>query len=230
MNVNGHQARVIILLGAPGAGKGTQAKALVERYGIPQISTGDMLREAVKNKTPLGLAAEPIMKSGGYVNDDIINGLVEERTSQADCGNGFVLDGYPRTVEQAKALNQLLKTQQRPMPIVVNLEVMPEGVIRRISGRRTCKQCGRIYNIYFSPSKRDPLCDVCGGELISRADDDEAVVRERLRQYEKQTQPLIHFYDELGQLERLDGDASLEAVTQRLMQILEGRKEQHARS
>ncbi|MFI5174122.1 MAG: adenylate kinase [Terriglobia bacterium] len=230
MNVNGHQARVIILLGAPGAGKGTQAKALVERYGIPQISTGDMLREAVKNKTPLGLAAEPIMKSGGYVNDDIINGLVEERTSQADCGNGFVLDGYPRTVEQAKALNQLLKTQQRPMPIVVNLEVMPEGVIRRISGRRTCKQCGRIYNIYFSPSKRDPFCDVCGGELISRADDDEAVVRERLRQYEKQTQPLIQYYDKLGQLERLDGDASLEAVTQRLMQILEGRKEQRARS
>jgi adenylate kinase len=226
----GNQARIIILLGAPGAGKGTQAKFLVQRYGIPQISTGDMLREAVKKRTPLGLAAEPIMKSGGYVSDDIINGLVEERTSQPDCANGFVLDGYPRTVEQAKSLNQLLKRQQRPMPIVVSLEVLPEEVIRRISGRRTCKQCGRIYNIYSSPSKRDSLCDVCGGELVSRADDNEAVVRERLKQYENQTQPLIHFYDALGQLERLDGDLAPEAVTQRLIQILEDRKEQHVRS
>lgn len=230
MDTIGKRARIIILLGPPGAGKGTQAKAIMQRYGIPQISTGDMLREAVKNRTPLGLAAEPIMKSGGYVSDDIINGLVEDRTLQADCVHGFVLDGYPRTVEQAKSLNQLLEKQRRPMPTVVNLQVEPEGMIRRISGRRTCRQCGRIYNIYFSPSQRDPLCDTCGGELFSRPDDDESIVRERLRQYEKQTQPLIQFYRELGQLEGLDGDAAPETVTQRVLEIFEGRKEQHAGS
>ena len=202
----------------------------MHRYGIPQISTGDMLREAVKNRTPLGLAAEPIMKAGGYVNDEIMNGLVEERTSRGDCANGFVLDGYPRTVEQAKSLNELLKRQRRPSPVVINLELLAEDVIRRISGRRTCRQCGRIYNTFYSPSQRDPFCDVCGGELTSRADDNESVVRERLKQYEQQTQPLIHFYEKSGQLKRLDGNASLEVVTQRLMEILEGRKEQHVES
>lgn len=217
---------VVILLGPPGSGKGTQAKEIVRRYGIPQISTGDMLREAVKNKTPLGLAAERIMKSGGLVSDEMVTGLVRERTLKADCAKGFVLDGYPRTIEQAKTLNEILKEQQWPSPIVINLEVMPEGVVKRVTGRRTCKQCGRIYNIFYSPSPREGICDVCGGELIGRADDDESVVRERLRQYENQTQPLVRFYQETGQLVRLDGNASIDVVNQRLFEILEGRKGQ----
>lgn len=225
LSASNKPSRVVILLGPPGSGKGTQAKVIVERYGIPQISTGDMLREAVKSQTPLGLAAEQIMKSGGLVGDDIVNGLVEERIDRADCEKGFVLDGYPRTIEQAKVLGQILEKQQQPAPVVISLEVFPELVLQRISGRRTCRQCGRIYNVYFSPSRGEGICDACGGELIARADDSEAVVRERLVQYEKQTQPLIDFYQGLGQLRRLDGGAPIETVKEELFSILEGQKE-----
>jgi adenylate kinase len=216
--------KVVILLGPPGSGKGTQAKVIVERYGIPQISTGDMLREAVKNHTELGRAAERIMKSGGLMSDDIVSGLVEERTSRADCINGFILDGYPRTIEQARTLAEVLKKQHRPAPTVIDLELLPEDIVRRVTGRRTCKQCGRIYNVFYSPSQRDLVCDVCGGELMSRPDDNERVVRERLHQYEEKTQPLVKFYEEAGQLFKLDGSAPIEAVNQKLMEILEGRR------
>lgn len=215
----------MILLGTPGSGKGTQAKTIVERYGIPQISTGDMLREAVKNQTDLGRAAERIMKSGGLVSDEIVNGLVEERTQRPDCVKGFVLDGYPRTLEQARSLGRILEKQHRPAPRVISLEVPSELVIKRISGRRNCKQCGAIYNIYFSPPKREGQCEVCGGELMSRADDNEAVIQERLNQYQKQTQPLVDFYQGLGQLTRIEGDAPIEVVRRQLFEILDGPRE-----
>ncbi len=218
----GAAIRVLILLGPPGSGKGTQAKTISQAYGIPQISTGDMLREAVKNQTPLGQAAERIMKSGQLVCDEIVSGLVEERTAKADCSRGFILDGYPRTIEQARTLGQLLERQQRPEPIVILLELETEGIIRRIAGRRTCKRCGRIFNIYYSPSQKDPLCDVCGGELFARSDDNESVVRERLTQYHLKTQPLIRYYEELGQLIRVDANASIEVVHQRIGGVLEG--------
>jgi adenylate kinase len=218
----GAATRVLILLGPPGSGKGTQAKTISQTYGIPQISTGDMLREAVKNQTPLGQAAEPILKSGQLVSGEIVSGLVEERTAKADCSRGFILDGYPRTIEQARTLGQLLERQQRPKPIVILLELETEGVIRRIAGRRTCKRCGRIFNIYYSPSRKDPLCDVCGGELFTRNDDKELVVRERLTQYQLKTQPLIRYYEELGQLIRVDANASIEVVNQRIGGVLEG--------
>jgi len=224
------QAKVVILLGAPGSGKGTQAKEIVERYGIPQISTGDMLREAVKNRTPLGLAAERIMRAGGLVSDEIVNGLVEERTARPDCLSGFVLDGYPRTIEQARTLEEILKRQGRPEPLVVNLVVARDAVVKRISGRRTCRQCARIYNVYFSPSRHPGVCDVCGGELFARPDDGETVVCERLLQYERQTAPLVDHYKSLGLLTELDGDAPIENINRRLAEILETGKGQIAGS
>ena len=216
--------RVLILLGPPGSGKGTQAKTISQAYGIPQISTGDMLREAVKDQTPLGQAAEHIIKSGELVSDEIVSSLVEERTAKADCSRGFVLDGYPRTIEQAGTLGRLLERQQRPKPTVICLEVKTEGVIRRVAGRRTCNKCGRIFNIYCSPSRKDPLCDACGGELFTRNDDKELVVRERLAQYQLKTQPLVRYYEDLGQLVRVDADASIEVVHQRIGEVLEGCK------
>lgn len=217
------QAQVVILLGPPGSGKGTQAKEIFRRFGLPQISTGDMLREAVAEQTELGRAAERIMKAGGLVSDEIVSGLVEERIARADCAHGFVLDGYPRTLNQAQTLEQALQRHERPAPIVIDLELNPETIIRRISGRRTCRQCGRIYNIFYSPSKRDGICDVCGGELVGRADDNEAVVRERLNQYQAQTKPLVQFYEQAGQLARLDAAAPIDVVNRNLMEILESR-------
>ncbi len=218
------QGMVVILMGPPGSGKGTQAKEIYRRYGLPQISTGDMLREAVQLQSELGRAAECIMKAGGLVSDEIVSRLVEERTSRPDCLMGFVLDGYPRTIPQAESLERLLERQGRPRPVVINLEVSPELVVRRISGRRTCKQCGRIYNIFYSPSQKEGVCDVCGGELFARADDAERVVLERLHQYQKQTEPLVNHYQERGWLNRLDGNAPIEDVNRRLAEVLENQK------
>lgn len=218
------QVKVVILLGPPGSGKGTQAKEIYRRYGLPQISTGDMLREAVANRTEMGQAAERIMKAGGLVDDELVSGLVESRITRADCASGFVLDGYPRTIHQAKTLEEALKRQHCPTPIVINLEVDLEKIIRRISGRRTCRQCGRIYNIFYSPSQRDGVCDVCGGELVDRADDNEAVIRERMNQYQAQTEPLVQYYEQAGQLIRLDATAAIDVVNRNLAEILEGRK------
>ncbi len=226
LSSSNEEANVIILLGPPGSGKGTQAKEITRLFGWPQISTGDMLRDAVARQTKLGQAAERIMKAGGLVSDEMVSGLVEERTSQPDCVHGCVLDGYPRTIPQAETLGALLKRQGRPAPLVITLEVDAQTVIKRISGRRTCGQCGRIYNVFYSPSQRDPLCDACGGTLKARADDNEAVVRERLNQYQAQTAPLVSYYEKAGQLVRLDGNAPIEALNQRLVEILERRKGQ----
>jgi adenylate kinase len=180
----------IILLGGPGAGKGTQAGYLTEKYGIPQISTGDMLRAAVKAGTPLGLEAKKVMDSGGLVSDDIILGLVKERVAQPDCGKGFLFDGFPRTVVQAEAL----KTEQIPVDAVVEIDVEDGEIIRRMSGRRVHLASGRTYHVVFNPPKVEGKDDVTGAALIQRDDDQEETVRKRLEVYHEQTEPLIDYY------------------------------------
>jgi adenylate kinase len=180
----------IILLGGPGAGKGTQAAYLTEKYGIPQISTGDMLRAAVKAGTPLGLEAKKVMDSGGLVSDDIILGLVKERVAQPDCEKGFLFDGFPRTVVQAEAL----KTQKIPVDAVVEIDVEDDEIIRRMSGRRVHLASGRTYHVVFNPPKVEGKDDVTGEALIQRDDDQEETVRKRLAVYHDQTEPLIDYY------------------------------------
>ena len=180
----------IILLGGPGAGKGTQAGYITEKYGIPQISTGDMLRAAVKAGTPLGLEAKKVMDSGGLVSDDIILGLVKERVAQPDCQKGFLFDGFPRTVVQAEAL----KTEKVPVDAVVEIDVEDDEIIRRMSGRRVHLASGRTYHIVFNPPKTEGKDDVTGEPLIQRDDDQEETVRKRLAVYHDQTEPLIDYY------------------------------------
>ena len=181
----------IILLGGPGAGKGTQASYITEKYGIPQISTGDMLRAAVKAGTPLGVEAKKVMDSGGLVSDDIILGLVKERVAQPDCEKGFLFDGFPRTVVQAEAL----KTEQIPVDAVVEIDVEDDEIIRRMSGRRVHLASGRTYHIVFNPPKAEGKDDVTGEPLIQRDDDQEETVRKRLAVYHDQTEPLIDYYN-----------------------------------
>ncbi|HWI11871.1 MAG TPA: adenylate kinase, partial [Burkholderiaceae bacterium] len=180
----------LILLGPPGAGKGTQAKFICEKYGIPQISTGDMLRAAVKAGTDMGLAAKKVMDSGGLVSDDIIIGLVKERIAQPDCVNGFLFDGFPRTIVQADAM----KTAGVKLDLVLEIDVPDESIIERMSGRRVHMASGRTYHLTFNPPKIDGKDDVTGEELIQRADDEEATVRNRLAVYKDQTRPLIEYY------------------------------------
>ncbi|HFD79936.1 MAG TPA: adenylate kinase [Gammaproteobacteria bacterium] len=180
----------IILLGGPGAGKGTQAKFITEKYGIPQISTGDMLRAAVKEGTPLGLEAKKVMDAGGLVSDDIILGLVKERIQQDDCANGFLFDGFPRTLAQAEALKQ----QGIKIDAVVEIDVDDDEIIKRMSGRRVHPASGRTYHVVFNPPKEEGKDDVTGEPLVQRDDDKEETVRERLRVYHEQTEPLIEYY------------------------------------
>ena len=187
---------VIILLGAPGAGKGTVSEVLRERYGIPQISTGDMLRSAVKASTQLGREAQEYMKKGDLVPDSLIMAIMEERLGQDDCRNGFILDGFPRTISQAEALNGMLKRRGMAVNAVVNLEVPEEVIIRRLGSRRTCSnpECQAIYNIYTKPSKREGVCDRCGSPTIQRDDETEDAIHKRLATYEEKTAPLIEYY------------------------------------
>jgi adenylate kinase len=195
----------IILLGPPGAGKGTQAAFITERYGIPQISTGDMLRAAVKAGTPLGTAAKRVMAAGQLVSDDIIIGLVKERLKEPDCAAGYLFDGFPRTIPQAERLDAMLAEEGRAVTHVVLIDVPSEELVQRVAGRRSCAGCGKLYNITFDPPKADGVCDVCGRELVQRADDDEATVRNRIGVYEQQTAPLIGYYAERGVLRSVVG-------------------------
>jgi adenylate kinase len=211
----------IIFLGPPGAGKGTQAKILVEKYGIPQISTGDMLREHVAKGTELGLKAKEYMEKGQLVPDEIILGMVKERLSQADAQKGFILDGFPRTVAQAEALDKILEEMGKKIEFVLALIVPDEELVTRLTGRRTCKNCGMMYHIKFKPSKVEGKCDACGGELYQRADDNEETVRNRLKVYHEQTAPLIEYYRKKGVLFEVDGNKSIEEITQQLINILE---------
>ncbi len=210
----------LILLGPPGGGKGTQAKRIVEKYGIPQISTGDILRDAVAKGTELGKKAKEYMDRGELVPDEVVIGIVRERLSQPDCEKGFILDGFPRTIKQAEALDEILEEMNRKIDAVIDIEVPDEEIIKRIVYRRTCKNCGAVYNLIYSPPKEDNKCDKCGGELYQRDDDKEETVKERLRVYKEQTQPLIDYYKNKGVLYTVDGTKSIDEVWSQIEDIL----------
>lgn len=206
-------ARPVIFLGPPGAGKGTQAKLVAAHYGVPHLSTGDMLRENVQLGTSLGALAKPIMERGELVPDDLILRMVEERIARADCAQGFVFDGFPRTLAQAKALDAILEAQHSDPAAVIYFKVPEEILMWRMTGRRTCKIGFEIYNIYERPPKIEGRCDVDGGELIQRPDDRPETIRERLLAYRTQTEPLVAYYASKGTLDEIDADASVPAVT-----------------
>jgi adenylate kinase len=212
----------IILLGPPGAGKGTQAKLLIERLGVPQISTGDMLRAAVKAGTPLGREAKAYMDRGALVPDGVIIGLVRERLQSADCIRGYILDGFPRTVAQAEALEKTLLDLRLSLDHVLCLEVPPEDLVVRIAGRRTCRVCGAMFHVRFSPAKRDGVCDACGGETYQRDDDLEDTVRRRLEVYAQQTEPLVRFFEGRGLLRRIAGTGEIPEIFARMVESLGG--------
>jgi adenylate kinase len=215
--------RPLIFLGPPGAGKGTQARAVAEQLGVPQISTGDMFRDHVGRGTPLGREAKAVMERGELVSDDIVVGMVAERIREADAVGGFLLDGFPRTETQAERLEGLLAEAGWAGPLAVELRVSYTDLIRRLTGRRTCAVCGEIYNIYFHPPKQQGRCDRDGGELLQRADDREEVIRERLKEYERKTQPLIEFYRGRDALLTVEGEGEPAALTERLLAALEPR-------
>jgi adenylate kinase len=210
----------IILLGPPGAGKGTQAEKLMGIYHIPKISTGDMLREAVDAGTPLGKWAKSSMDAGQLVSDEVVVDLARERMSRADAQAGFMLDGFPRTIAQALALDAMLDDLGCKIDKVINFEVPRADLIKRISGRRTCRSCGRGYHLEYAPPSQDKACDYCGGELHQRDDDNEATVINRLKVYDESTKPLIDYYQAKGLLHTIKADDSPSAVTGRLCGIL----------
>jgi adenylate kinase len=207
----------IILLGPPGAGKGTQAKLLVERLDVPQVSTGDMLRTAVKDGSPLGREAKAFMDRGALVPDGVIIGLVRERLQAPDCARGYILDGFPRTVAQAEALETTLADLRLNLDHVLCLDVPTEDLVERIAGRRTCRQCGAMSHARFSPTKREGLCDACGGETYQRDDDREDTVRRRLSVYAEQTAPLVRFYEGQGLLRRVAGTGEISEIFSRMV-------------
>lgn len=210
----------IIFLGPPGAGKGTQAKVLIEKFNIPQISTGDMLRENVAKGTELGMKAKEYMEKGQLVPDEIILDMVKDRLSQADAQKGFILDGFPRTVAQAEALDKMLSEMGKKIEYVLALMVPDEDLVIRLTGRRTCKNCGMMYHIKFKPPKEEGKCDACGGELYQRPDDNEETVRNRLKVYHESTAPLLDYYKKKGVLFEIDGSKSIEEITKQLLEIL----------
>lgn len=211
----------LVLLGPPGAGKGTQAAMLVEKYSIPQISTGDMLRAAVREQSPMGLKAKEFMDSGGLVPDEVVIGIVQERLQQADCRDGFILDGFPRTVPQADALNQVLAELDKKLDAVISLEVDIDALVERLTGRRTCGNCGTGFHLKFDPPAGDGRCNVCGGELVQRDDDQEITIRKRMDVYLQQTAPLEDYYRNLDQLTLIDGMAEIKQVQQNIVTALQ---------
>lgn len=214
------KAQALIFLGAPGAGKGTQAREVAKGLGIPHISTGDLLREAVKNQTPLGLAAKARMDDGDLVPDDVVCGIVEERVGRPDAKKGFILDGFPRNIAQAEYVGRMLKDKGRGDPLVIDIQVEEDLLLKRLTGRRICSLCGEIYNIYFNPPKKEGICDKDGGELIHRADDNEASIRHRLVAYEAQTRPLIDYYQKLELIHVVDGSQAPDAIAKDLVSFL----------
>jgi adenylate kinase len=202
----------VIFLGPPGAGKGTQARELARAEGVPQIATGEMLREAVAAGTPLGREAKRVMESGALVPDDVMIGLIAERLRQPDAARGFILDGFPRTIAQAEALDRLLKDLGQSLDVVVYFDVSPPELLRRLTGRRLCRQCQTAYHVVSAPPRRPGICDRCGGELYQRDDDSEATVRHRLDVYARQTAPLLDYYRGRGLLTTVNGEGSVEAI------------------
>ncbi|MFO1455358.1 MAG: adenylate kinase [Steroidobacteraceae bacterium] len=212
----------IVFLGAPGSGKGTQSQRLVERHGIPQVSTGDLLRAHVREGTELGQRAKAVMDAGKLVDDATILGMVRERLAQPDAARGFILDGFPRTIPQADGLNAMLAGIGQPLDVAILFNVDDDKLVKRISGRRTCEQCGRVFNIHTSPPGTPPHCTQCGDQpkLVQRPDDNEETVTRRLAVYNQQTRPLVDYYRGRGLLREIDADADVDAVTARIEQIL----------
>lgn len=202
----------LIFLGPPGAGKGTQAKLLSNYIGIPQISTGDILRAAVRDESPMGIRAKSYMDSGALVPDEVVIGIVEERLTQCDCGKGFILDGFPRTVAQAESLSEMLHRMGKAIHAVMSIAVDEDELIDRISGRRACENCGKVYHLLYEPPKDAKKCDFCGGNLYQREDDKKETMRKRLEEYRQKTAPLIVFYSGKGLLEEISGTGSIEEI------------------
>ena len=211
----------LILLGPPGAGKGTQAQMIVERYHIPQVSTGDILRTAVKEKTPLGVKAKGFMDQGKLVPDELVIGIIEERLKATDCKPGFVLDGFPRTIAQAEALQPILARMGKSIDHVVNIKVDDEELVHRLTGRRTCKNCGSMFHILFHLPKREGICDRCGGPLYQRDDDQEETIRTRLKEYQKQTAPLIQYYQQKKALRSIQGVGGQDQIFEQITRLLD---------
>jgi len=210
----------IIMLGAPGAGKGTQAKMIAEKYGLPHISTGDIFRANIKNGTELGKEAKEYMDKGLLVPDELTVRLLLDRVAQDDCKNGYVLDGFPRTIPQAEVLDEKLSDLGEKVDYAINVDVPDENIVNRMSGRRACLNCGATYHIVSIPPKKEGICDVCGSELVLRDDDKPETVQNRLKVYHDQTQPLIDFYEKKGVLRSVDGTLPMEEVFTAITKIL----------
>jgi len=213
----------IILLGPPGCGKGTQAKMLTEKYQIPQISTGDILREALKKETPLGLKAKTYMDSGKLVPDEVVIGIIQDRLKQSDGQDGFILDGFPRTVIQAEALDNTLMEMEKKIEHAVSITVEGEELLRRLTGRRTCRACGRMFHVLFNPPQKEGVCDACSGELYQRDDDKEKTIRNRLNVYNQQTAPLIDYYQKKTLLRTIEGIGKIEDIFKKIEEVLGGK-------
>lgn len=212
----------LVLMGLPGAGKGTQAERIVENYEIPHISTGDMFRAAIKEGTQLGLEAKSYIDKGELVPDEVTIGIVRERLSKADCEKGFLLDGFPRTVAQAEALEQMLEGLNRKIDYVINIDVDQSILMDRLTGRRICKECGATYHLVFNPPAQEGVCDKCGGELYQRADDNSETVANRLEVNVKQSKPLLDFYETKGYLRNINGDQDINVVFEDIRALLGG--------
>ena len=210
----------LIFLGAPGVGKGTQADLIAAKFGRPKISTGDILREAVRNKTPMGVQAKACMDQGQLVPDAVVIGIVKDKLAEPACAKGFLLDGFPRTVPQAEELAAMLKARGLQLDRVVNVSVPREDVVRRLTGRRSCPKCQAVFHVEFAPPTRAGFCDRCGGELMQRSDDKRETVENRLAVYEAQTAPLIAYYRQRGLLSDIDGAGKVEQVQQRVVELL----------
>jgi adenylate kinase len=212
----------IILLGPPGAGKGTQADLLQQELGTPHVASGDLFRYNLKNETELGLLAKAYMDRGDLVPDDVTIAMVRDRLEQPDCENGVILDGFPRTIPQAEALSAMLQEMGRTLDGVLSIEVSEEDLVRRLSGRRICRDCQTPYHVDFNPPQQEGVCDECGSELYQRDDDRPETVRNRLRVYFEQTAPLIDYYHEAGLLHRIDGEGDIETVNKALLEVING--------
>jgi len=211
----------VVLFGPPGSGKGTQAQYIVDKYNIPQISTGDMLRAAVKDSTPVGFIVKSIMDSGALVSDDIVLQLVKERVCQSDCNDGFILDGFPRTIPQADSLIKLLDSLGKKIDFVISLEVDANELILRLSGRRTCSSCGKGFHVQFNRPEREGICNACGAVLVQRDDDSETTVINRLNVYELQTSSLKSYFNDLGILHSISGSGSIDQIQKLISSVLE---------
>jgi len=207
-----------ILLGPPGAGKGTQAKLMIDKWNTPQVSTGDILRAAVREGTALGVEAKGFMDSGGLVPDRVVIGIIAERLKEEDAADGFILDGFPRTIPQAEALQEILDELGRNIDHVISIEVDDEELVTRLTGRRMCKGCGESFHVVFNPAAKEGICDRCGGELYQRDDDTEQTIRQRLAVYSEQTQPLIAYYEKQGKVRRIEGSGSIEEIFSRVLE------------